>query len=470
MDPNYTEAAEAFRQKIQAFLAEHLPPDWSGMGALDPDEREAFIAGWRPVLAANNLLAVAWPEEYGGAGLTMLERTVLAEEFARAGVAMGNDNDIFSIGMLGHTLIEWGTDAQQAHFLPRILDGSDVWCQGYSEPNSGSDLASLATRAELDGDEWIINGQKIWTSQGHNANWIFVLCRTDPSVRKQAGISFLLCPIDQPGVEVRPIVNASRHHDFNEVFFTDARTAKDHVVGGVNNGWAVANTLLAYERGDDATTTGIRHGDELNRLIALARERGRLDDPIIRQRLAWCYSKVQIMRYQGLRMVTDTLNGYQQGPESSLNKLLWSEYHQKLTELALDVLGADALTPSRARFGHRCRYGRRRQSIVFGRLGHQLHRGPARHDLLWELGDPAQYRWRTGTRAAARAPQRRRPVEGDRSVLIATSGDSVQTAFLVPTMSAISSTASSWWVTTVKPVIPESAHGSHRFSIRSIDP
>jgi alkylation response protein AidB-like acyl-CoA dehydrogenase len=344
MDPNYTAEAGAFREKIQALLARELPADWSGMGALSPEERTTFITHWRPTLAENNLLGVAWPEKFGGAGLSQLERTVLAEEFAKAGVPTGNDNDIFSIGMLGHTLIEWGTEEQQQHFLPRILDGTDVWCQGYSEPNSGSDLASLATRAELDGDEWIINGQKIWTSQGHNANWIFVLCRTDTSVRKQAGISFLLCPIDQPGVEVRPIVNASRHHDFNEVFFTDARTAKGNVVGGVHNGWAVANTLLAYERGDDATTMGIRYGEELDRLIGMARDRGRLSDPLIRQRLAWCHSKVQIMKFQGMRAVTNALSGYHQGPESSLNKLLWSEYHQKLTELALDILGAEALT------------------------------------------------------------------------------------------------------------------------------
>ncbi|MGI9595398.1 MAG: acyl-CoA dehydrogenase family protein [Acidimicrobiales bacterium] len=346
MDPTYTETAETYRQEIGAFLAEHLPADWAGMGALSPEDRSAFIAKWRPILADNNLLAVAWPERYGGAGMSLLERTVLAEEFAKAGVPTGNDNDIFSIGMLDHTLIEWGTEAQQQHHLPRILDGTDVWCQGYSEPNSGSDLASLATKAELDGDEWIINGQKIWTSQGHNANWIFVLCRTAPEVRKQAGISFLLCPIDQPGVEGRPIVNASRHHDFNEVFFTDARTAKENVVGGVNNGWAVANTLLAYERGDDATTGGIRYGDELDRLVAVARDRGRLDDPLIRQRLVRCHCEVQVMRYRGLRMVTDALNGYHQGPESSLNKLHWSEYHQELTELALDIIGADAMTPS----------------------------------------------------------------------------------------------------------------------------
>lgn len=346
MDPTYTEEAEQYREKIRAFLGEHLPADWAGMGALSPDERDRFVAEWRRLLAEHNLLAVAWPVEFGGAGLSQVERTVLAEELAKAGVPSGNDNDSFAISMLGHTLIEWGTPEQQDHFLHRIINGDDVWCQGYSEPNSGSDLASLSTKAVLDGDEWVINGQKIWTSNGHKANWIFVLCRTNPDVRKQAGISFLLCPMDQPGVEVRPIVNAAGHHDFNEVFFTDARTAKDNVVGAVNNGWAVANTLLAYERGDGATSAAIRYREEWDRLVAAARDKDKLADPTIRQRLAWAYSKVEIMRYIGLRGVTASLKGYHQGPESSLNKLLWSEYHRDLTELALDVIGPEAMTPS----------------------------------------------------------------------------------------------------------------------------
>ena len=281
-----------------------------------------------------------------GAGLSQMERTVLAEELAAVGVPNGTDNDIFSIGMIGHTIIEWGTEEQKITSSPRILDGSDVWCRGYSEPNSGSDLASLATRAELDGDEWVINGQKIWTSQGHNANWIFVLCRTEPSAVKHAGISFLLCPIDQPGVEVRPIVNASGHHDFNEVFFNDARTPKDNVLGGVNNGWAVANTLLAYERGDDATTNGIRYGEEWHRLVEVARSYDKLDDPIMRQRFTAAYTTTQIMKYMGLQTVARSMRGYSQGPESSLNKLLWSEHHHRFTELAMDVIGMDATAPS----------------------------------------------------------------------------------------------------------------------------
>jgi alkylation response protein AidB-like acyl-CoA dehydrogenase len=192
----------------------------------------------------------------------------------------------------------------------------------------------------------VINGQKIWTSGGHQANWIFVLCRTRPDAPKHKGISFLMCPMDQPGVEVRPLINAARHHDFNEVFFTDARTPAANVVGGVDNGWAVANTLLAFERGDDATVAGIRYGEEWERLISAARAKGRTGEPVLRQRLAWAYSKVEIMRYLGMRILTGSLRGYSPGPESSLNKLNWSHYHQALTELAVDVLGVDATVPS----------------------------------------------------------------------------------------------------------------------------
>jgi alkylation response protein AidB-like acyl-CoA dehydrogenase len=346
MDPRYNAEAEQYRAQVQAFLAEHLPPGWQGLGALGSEARGRFIKEWRQVLADNDLLAVAWPKEYGGAGLSLIERTVLAEEFARAGAPTGGDNDLFSMTLLGHTVLHWGTEEQKKHFLPRIISGEHVWCQGYSEPNSGSDLASLATRAVRDGDEWVINGQKIWTSGGHQANWIFVLCRTDPDAPKHKGISFLMCPMDQPGVEVRPLINAARHHDFNEVFFTDARTPAANVVGGVDNGWAVANTLLAFERGDDATVAGIRYGEELDRLVSAARAKGRTADPVIRHRLAWAHSKVVIMRFLGMRILTGSLRNASPGPESSLNKLNWSHYHQALTELAVDILGVDAIAPS----------------------------------------------------------------------------------------------------------------------------
>jgi alkylation response protein AidB-like acyl-CoA dehydrogenase len=346
MEPRYSEEAEVYREKVQAFLAEHLPADWKGTGALEGEALERFTDDWRRTLYENGMLAQSWPQEYGGGGLSALEQVIVAEEFAKAGVPPGGPNDVFGIQMVGNTIIQWGTDEQKAHFLPRILSKADTWCQGYSEPNAGSDLANIGTRAVLDGDEWLINGQKIWTSAGHLADWIFVLARTDPEAPKHKGISFLLVPMDQPGVEVRPIKMISGESEFNEVFFTDARCAKEDVVGGVNNGWAVAMTLLGYERGEAAATMPIRFKGELDRLLQLAKEQGRADDPVIRQRLAWCYSKVEIMRYLGMRTLTKFLTGQHPGPDASISKLYWSEYHRTVTELAVDILGMDAQVPT----------------------------------------------------------------------------------------------------------------------------
>jgi alkylation response protein AidB-like acyl-CoA dehydrogenase len=198
----------------------------------------------------------------------------------------------------------------------------------------------------LDGDQWVINGQKIWTSAGQLADHIFVLARTDPDAPRHKGISFLLVPMTQPGVEVRPIKMISGDAEFNETFFTDAVCPKENVVGGVNNGWAVAMTLLGFERGEAAATTPVRFKAELDRLRSMARERGVADDPVIRQRLAWCYSKVEIMRFLGLRTLTKFLSGHHPGPDGSIFKLYWSEYHLLVTELAVDILGADALVPT----------------------------------------------------------------------------------------------------------------------------
>ncbi|MGI8794934.1 MAG: acyl-CoA dehydrogenase family protein [Acidimicrobiales bacterium] len=345
MDPTYTQEAEVYREKVQAFLAEHLPADWVGMGALPKDQRGPWMDDWRRTLADNSFLAVAWPTEYGGAGLTPMEQVILAEEFAKAGAPTQGGNDGFGIGMVGPTIIVWGTEEQKRHFLPRIISGEDRWCQGYSEPNAGSDLANLGTKATLDGEEWVINGQKIWTSGAHTANWIFVLGRTSPDETKHAGITFFLVPMDQPGIEVRPIREMTGEALFNEVFFTDARTPKDHVVGEVNQGWTVANTLLGFERGGRSSVLSIGYRRELDKIIALAKERGKADDPLIRQKLAWAHSKVEVLRYLGMRALTSNLGGGRPGPESSIIKLVWSEYHQVITDLSLDILGLDATTP-----------------------------------------------------------------------------------------------------------------------------
>ena len=323
-----------------------MPRQSAGHGQLDHDGVVRFTKEWRQTLYENGLLALGWPKEYGGGGMTPLEQVIVAEEFTKAGVPAGGMNDVFGIQMLGNTLLQWGTDEQKRHYLPRILSNDDIWCQGYSEPNAGSDLGNVGTRAVLDGDQWVINGQKIWTSGGHLADHIFVLARTDPEAPKHKGISFLLVDMRQPGIEVRPIKMMSGDSEFNEVFFTDATTPKHEVVGGVNNGWAVAMTLLGYERGEAAATTPIRYQGELERLLALAREYGRTDDPLVRQRLAWCYSKVQIMRWLGMRTLTRFLAGHHPGPDGGIFKLYWSEYHKVVTEVAVDILGAEALTPT----------------------------------------------------------------------------------------------------------------------------
>lgn len=344
MDPTYPAQAAPYREKIQAFLAEHLPANWQGIGALDYAGAHQFTNEWRETLSSNQLLAPSWPVEYGGGGLSELEQVILAEEFQLAGVPTSGANDPFSIQMVGNTILHWGTDEQKAHFLPRIISGEDKWCQGYSEPNAGSDLANVGCRAVLDGDEWILNGQKIWTSAGHLANWIFVLGRTDADAAKHKGITFFLCPMEQDGVEVRPIEMISGESDFNEVFFTDARVPKDNIIGEVGGGWGVAMTLLGFERGEAAATTPVAFKGELDRLLELAKERGVAKDPLIRQRLASAYSRVEIMRYLGMRTLTKFLSGEGPGADSSIFKLYWSHYHRDVTELAIAILGTDAMT------------------------------------------------------------------------------------------------------------------------------
>jgi alkylation response protein AidB-like acyl-CoA dehydrogenase len=346
MQPTYTPEAEAYREKVQAFLAEKLPSNWDGIGKLEGEDLTRFVTEWRKVLHEGGYLAPGWPVAFGGGGLSALEQVIIGEEFARAGVPTGGPNDVFGIQMLGNTLLQWGTEEQKAYYLPRILAGDDVWCQGYSEPNAGSDLGNLGLRAQLDGDQWVLNGQKIWTSAGHLADHIFTLARTDPDAPKHKGISFLLVDMRQPGIEVRPIKMISGESEFNEVFYTDAVTPKDQVVGGVNNGWAVAMTLLGYERGEAAATLPIRFQAELDRLLLLAKERGVAEDPLVRQRLAWCHTQVQLMRYNGMRTLTKFLQGHHPGPDAAISKLFWSEYHRQVTELSVSILGADALVPT----------------------------------------------------------------------------------------------------------------------------
>ena len=343
MDLTYPPEAEAFRIEIRAWLEENLPAGWFDEGfELSREERARFNEEWTEKLYGGGWICASWPTEYGGKGLSTMEAVVLNEEFARAGAPLRAD--FFGDTLVGPTILQWGSEEQKKEYLPKILSGQIAWCQGFSEPEAGSDLAGLKTKAELDGDEWVISGQKVWTTQAGFADYIFLLARTDPDAPKHAGISYLLVPMKQPGVEARPITQVDGSAEFYEVFFDNARCPKDNVVGGVNNGWKVAMTTLGFERGTSATTGHRRFEKELEIIVDKARENGRIDDPLVRQRLAHAWSKVQIMRINGLRSLTAVVQDKKDLGVAALgatNKMYWSEYHRDVMELAIDILGMD---------------------------------------------------------------------------------------------------------------------------------
>jgi alkylation response protein AidB-like acyl-CoA dehydrogenase len=344
MDLNYPPETEPFRAEVRQWLEDHLPQGWFDEGfEMTPQERHDWNEQWTKVLFEGGWICATWPKEYGGKGLSTMDAVVLNEEFAKAGAPMRAD--FFGDTLVGPTILQWGTEEQKKFFLPKILSGEIAWCQGFSEPDAGSDLANLSTKAVLDGDEWVINGQKIWTTQGFVADYIFILCRTDPDAPKHKGISYLLAPMKQQGVEVRPIEQVDGSAEFCEVFFTDARCPKDNVVGGLNNGWNVAMTTLGFERGTSATTGYRRFEKELDIIIDAARANGAIEDPLVRQRIAWAHSHVQIMRINGLRSLTSVVQNKKDPGVAALgltNKMFWSEYHQRVMELAMDVLGMES--------------------------------------------------------------------------------------------------------------------------------
>jgi len=343
MDLTYPPEAEAFRAEVRGWLEDNLPAGWFEPGFhLSGPEREAFNAEWIEKLRQGGWICASWPTEYGGKGLSLIEQVVLNEEFARADAPMRAD--FFGDTLVGPTILQWGSEEQKRAFIPKILDGSIAWCQGFSEPDAGSDLASLKTRATLDGDEWVVNGQKVWTTQAQFADYIFLLARTDAEAPKHQGISYLLVPMKQPGIEVRPIKQIDASSEFNEVYFTDARCPRDNVVGGVNNGWKVAMTTLGFERGASSTTGHRRFQKELDTVVDEARRRGLTADPGVRQGLARAWSKVKLMQINGYRGLTDALHGtHHAAALGAMHKMMWSEYHQEVMDLTIDILGMEGL-------------------------------------------------------------------------------------------------------------------------------
>jgi alkylation response protein AidB-like acyl-CoA dehydrogenase len=356
VDFSYPPEAEAFRAEFGAWLDANLPADLRSTGwslAMDPsDQRLERLRDWNRRLADAGYAAIGWPPEWGGRGAGVMEQVVHAEEMHRAG-APSTLNPI-GLSNIAPAIIQFGTDEQKRTLLPRMLRGDDIWCQGFSEPNAGSDLASLSTRAERDGDVWVVNGQKTWNTLGHIANWCELLVRTNPDAPKHKGITCLLVDMTLPGIEVRPLTTITNDPEFNEIFFTDVRVPVDCTLGPVDDGWRVAMTTLAYERGTVAKLhLGTR--DQIRRLIAEAKRTplgdGTMasDDPVLRDRLARVYLEGELLKLISDRAISAELHGRPMGPEGSIAKLLWSETGQHVAETAAAVLGPDALEGSWAR-------------------------------------------------------------------------------------------------------------------------
>ena len=345
MEFTRTAAEQAFAEEVRTWLEEHLVganADLRGRGGVGQEDVEPKrLLAWERELADGGWLGLDYPEHLGGRDASLSEQVVFHQTYVEAR-APGRIPNI-GLTLLGPTLVAFGTPELQERFVPPIIAGTEHWCQGYSEPNAGSDLANVSTRARLEGDRWLVTGQKTWTSLAQHAQWAFVLCRTDPAGERHAGLSYLLVPMDQPRVEVRPIVQITGGSEFNEVFFDEAETDAGLVVGGVGNGWAVAMGTLGFERG--ASTLGQQTGyrRELDAVLGLARSNGSIDDPPLRQDLMRSYSELEILRYNQLRMLTALVADGVPGPEMSIGKLYWASWHRRLGELGMRVRGASAM-------------------------------------------------------------------------------------------------------------------------------
>ena len=342
MDLSFSPEDEAFRVDARAWLTEQLGgPHAVVRGRGGPGDEHALFEerlAWEHTLADAGWACVGWPVEHGGRGLSLHRQVIWYEEYARA----GGPGRLGHIGetLLGPTLIHFGTPEQQQQFLPGIAAGDELWAQGYSEPNAGSDLANVQTRAERDGDDWVITGQKVWTSLAHWARWAFVLCRTDRDAPKHKGLSYLLVPLDQDGIEIRPIRQVTGSSEFNEVFFEDARTPIANTVGAPGDGWKVANGTLAFERGASTLGQQLRFTTEFDAVVDAARANGAIENPVIRQRITDAWLRLRIMRMLTLRVLSSAAS---LSPEAMVTKLYWATWHRDMGELAMDVLGAAGL-------------------------------------------------------------------------------------------------------------------------------
>ncbi|MFI5473652.1 acyl-CoA dehydrogenase family protein [Streptomyces cacaoi] len=340
MELDFGPAVREFRDELRDWLAEHLVGEFAehrGVGGPTDGAAWEVRLAWDRELSAGNWLGVGWPRQYGGRGLGLLEEIVFEYEYARANAPYRAT--VNALDLLGPMLLAMGDEAQKKRFLPPVLAVEELWGQGFSEPGAGSDLASVRTRAERDGEQWVVSGQKVWTSFGVHADWLYVLTRTDPRSVRHKGLTMLLLPTDQPGVEIRPIRNLAGQDEFAEVFLSDARTGADMVVGEVGQGWRTAMATLGIERGTTLLPQQLTFEREAEALIGLARERGALDDPMLRRRIVDAWISVRIMRTTNLRTIGELTAGRTPGAQATTAKLYASTRHQRLGHLALELAG-----------------------------------------------------------------------------------------------------------------------------------
>lgn len=344
MDLGFSPEEEQFRDRVRTFLRENLPKGWSDPGFSVPQEmdRLEFLKEWQLRLFNAGLLGLAWPKEYGGQGASQVEMAIFNEEMARHRAPAPLNG--LGLSMAGPTIVTHGTDEQKKRYLKKILTCEEIWCQGFSEPNSGSDVASLKTRAELKGDYFIVNGQKVWTTLAHISHWCMLLVRTDPDAPKHRGLSYLLVDMKTPGITVKPLRQMTGESEFNEMFFEDVRVPRENLVGGLNEGWRVAMTTLMNERGTFALASVTRFRITFDEIVELTKKLNRsgspaTKDPSVRQKLAQFYVDLEMMKYTAYRTFSKILKGGTPGPEGSISKLAWSELNQRMHEFVMEIEG-----------------------------------------------------------------------------------------------------------------------------------
>ena len=366
MELAYSKTDEAFRKEVRSWLKKNLPKKDKAVSELMPHdpERVRLAKEWQRKLYDAGYVAMSWPKEYGGQNADAMRQTIVNEELvlARAPGLVGASGLL----MLGPTLIQYGTEEQRRRYLPKILTAEEIWCQGYSEPGAGSDLASLRTRAEIVGDEFIVNGQKVWTSNAQFSDWMFCLVRTDPDAPKHRGISYILIDMNTPGITVRPLVQMTGDAGFNEVFFDNVRVPRTNLVGELNQGWMVANNTLFHERNLLGSTT--RTQLMMQNLIRLARSHQRYgkpaaDDPIMRQNLSSLLTRVEAMKYHSYRQLTNAIKGRPPGVGAMVNKLVGTELNHDICALALEIMNSYA--PLKKGAAHVINYGTWQYEFMF---------------------------------------------------------------------------------------------------------